>query len=380
MRCRALAALVLAVFAVWAAPLAGLALAGRPVAAYLLFPPRTALVAQPPFAWGVFILFSVPALAALALYAAALARAQPRQTGKAPGRFPWWGWLGLALIAAVWPAAWIEGLVPPTWRGHTFTPLWLGYILAMNGLVFRREGSCLLTQRSGWFLWLFPLSAGFWWLFEYLNQFVHNWHYAGTGAESDGEYFVRATLPFSTVLPAVASTWAWLARQPRLDAPALPPLRGHPALAGITLAAGTLALAAIGVFPGILFPLLWIAPLLVLTGAQHLVAGETIFSPLARGDWRAVLQPALAALVCGFFWELWNSGSLPKWHYSIPYVQRFPLFEMPLLGYAGYLPFGIECALLMDLAARIIERRSAWPLLAETAARGGEMHVKRTTR
>ena len=79
-----------------------------------------------------------------------------------------------------------------------------------------------------------------------------------------------------------------------------------------------------------------------------------MLSPLARGDWRPLLQPALAALVCGFFWELWNSGSLAQWHYSIPYAQRFHVFEMPLLGYAGYLPFGIMCALALDLVARII--------------------------
>jgi len=108
--------------------------------------------------------------------------------------------------------------------------------------------------------------------------------------------------------------------------------------------------------------MLWVAPLLILAGLQRLLVGETLFAPLARGDWRPLLQPALAALVCGFFWELWNWGSLPKWQYAIPYVQRFQLFEMPLLGYAGYLPFGIECALLMDLAARIIERRPLWPL------------------
>jgi len=74
------------------------------------------------------------------------------------------------------------------------------------------------------------------------------------------------------------------------------------------------------------------------------------------------LQPALAALICGLLWELWNFGSLAKWHYSIPYVQRYYLFEMPLLGYAGYLPFGIACALAMDPVARSIERRPVWPL------------------
>ena len=57
---------------------------------------------------------------------------------------------------------------------------------------------------------------------------------------------------------------------------------------------------------------------------------------------------ALAALVCGFFWEMWNYFSLARWTYSVPLVQRFQLFEMPLLGYAGYLPFGLVCAIIGD--------------------------------
>jgi hypothetical protein len=361
MRLRALAALALAVLAVWAAPLAGLALAGRPVAQFLRFPPRAAQILQPPFAWSAFVLLSLPALGALALYAMALVRARPGQAGKAAAGFPWWGWAGLALIALSWPVAW-SGALAPAWRGQTFTALWLGAILAVNALAWRRAGRSLLTHRTRWFLWLFPLSAGFWWLFEYLNQFVNNWHYGGAGAESDWQYLLRATLPFSTVLPAVASTWAWLRAHPRLEVMRLPPVRGHGALAWIALASGTLALAAIGLRPDLLFLMLWIAPLLVLAGLQQLLAGETLFAPLARGDWRPLLQPALAALACGFLWELWNWGSLPKWHYAIPYVQRFQVFEMPILGYAGYLPFGIECALVMDLAARIIERRPLWPL------------------
>jgi hypothetical protein len=55
---------------------------------------------------------------------------------------------------------------------------------------------------------------------------------------------------------------------------------------------------------------------------------------------------ALAALVCGFFWEMWNWHSLAKWVYDVPYVTRFKIFEMPLLGYFGYLPFGWECGIV----------------------------------
>jgi hypothetical protein len=106
-----------------------------------------------------------------------------------------------------------------------------------------------------------------------------------------------------------------------------------------------------------LFPLLWIGPLLLFSSLQYLLSGETLLARLTRGDWRPLLQPALAALACGFLWEFWNYWSLAKWHYSIPHVERFHLFEMPLLGYAGYLPFGVTCALVMDSLARLVERR-----------------------
>jgi len=360
----ALAALVLGAVLVWAAPLAGLALAGRPLAPYLAFPPRTAQVAHAPFSWAVFALLCAPLAATLGLYGAALLRARPAPRQPAVARFPRWGWLGPALLAAGWLAAWSDSLVPAAWRRESFSVLWLGYIVAVNALVYRRAGRSLITHRRRWFYSLFPASALFWWSFEYLDQFVGNWYYVGVVARGDWDYFLKATLPFCTVLPAVASTWDWLRQSPRLDALALPAVNGGATLACLALVAGTLGLAGIGLWPDGLFSLLWLAPLFILGGLQKLLAGETLFAPLMRGDWRPLLQPALAALVCGLLWELWNSGSLAKWHYSIPYVERFRVFEMPLLGFAGYLPFGVECALVMDLIARAVERRALWPLLA----------------
>jgi hypothetical protein len=360
MRSRAALTLLVGTAIVWVAPLLGLLATGQSVERYTTFPPRTLAVAHPPFEWGTFILLSIPVLGALALYVVALARAKPQPSSRCPGAFPWWGWLGLALIAAGWILAWTEGFVAPGWRRHTFTPLWLGYVLTVNALVFRGTGRSPLTHRTGWFLALFPVSAGFWWLFEHLNQFVNNWYYTGVYATSDWDYFLQAALPFSTVLPAIASTLAWLRQFPRIEALSLPPVQVSPALAWLAFATGIAALAAIGVSPDLFYAALWIGPPLVLCSLQQIVVGETLLSPLARGDWRPLLQPALAALVCGFFWELWNSGSLAQWHYSIPYAQRFHIFEMPLLGYAGYLPFGVMCALVLDPVARIIERRGLY--------------------
>jgi hypothetical protein len=356
-RLRTFSALLLAALIAWVAPLVGLAASGNPIAPYLAFPPRTVPAAHEPASWLWFGLLSLPALCALALVIFAFAGARPHKS-PAPARrpFPLWGWLGLLAMAAGWFAAWSEH-TPAEWRRHAFTPLWLGYVLAMNALVYRRTGHSLLTDQTRFFAALFPVSAAFWWLFEYLNQFVRNWHYIGIQASGDWDYFLQGTLPFSTVLPAIASTWMWLRQFPRLEALRLPAICARPAAAWVAVAAGALGLAAIGPWPEAFFAMLWVGPLLLLCGLQHLLTGTSLLAPLARGDWRPFLQPALAALACGLLWELWNYGSLAKWQYSIPYVQRLQVFEMPLLGYAGYLPFGVTCALVMDALARLVERR-----------------------
>jgi hypothetical membrane protein len=133
-------------------------------------------------------------------------------------------------------------------------------------------------------------------------------------------------------------------------------LRAPRRLAALTLLVAGLGLAGIGVWPEHLYPLLWIAPLLVIVSLQVLRDDPTVFQPLADGDWSGVWLAALAALACGFFWELWNYKSLAHWEYSIAYVGRFELFHMPLLGYAGYLPFGLECLAVASLLDRAFTR------------------------
>jgi hypothetical protein len=222
----------------------------------------------------------------------------------------------------------------------------------INAVTLRRSGRCMIRQRPLYFVALFPLSALFWWFFEYLNRFVQNWYYIGPDFAA-WEYVLYATLPFATVLPAVMGTQEWLRsyRWPRrLFGSFLPLTLENTRLWGAVIyLLAAAALFGIGIWPSILFPLLWIAPLFVLVSIQ-MVAGEAqIFSRIPRGDWHVIVCSALAALCCGFFWEMWNMYSLAKWEYSIPFVHRFQIFEMPLLGYAGYLPFGLECAAIAGL-------------------------------
>jgi hypothetical protein len=217
----------------------------------------------------------------------------------------------------------------------------------INGWTFHRTGFCMMLDRPRFLLALFPASAVFWWCFEYLNRFVQNWYYVGPQTFTPWEYVLHATISFSTVLPSVLSTMELLASMPVVTAglKQLPPLRlsnRHRTSWGVLIVA-TVGLAGIGIFPGLLFPLVWVAPLLLITAMQMLGGQDTLFSRTEQGDWSSLWLGAVAALGCGLCWELWNWKSLVHWEYAIPSVHRFQLFEMPLLGYAGYLPFGLDC-------------------------------------
>ena len=71
-------------------------------------------------------------------------------------------------------------------------------------------------------------------------------------------------------------------------------------------------------------------------------------------------------MVCAFFWELWNVYSYPKWVYEIPGVGFAHLFEMPLLGYLGYLPFSLELFAAVQLVYGLTgSRRESYVLTDE---------------
>jgi hypothetical protein len=344
------------------APLAGVWLSGLPLAPYLELPPRPASQPVAGFSWPVFWLMAAFVVAAVSPFFWRFMNTPPRRA-EHRGTFPVWGWAALAWLAASWTLAWTRFPWFEPFQQHTFTPLWLGYIAVVNALTMRRAATCLLLRSPARFAALFPLSALFWWFFEYLNRFVANWRYTGTADFDALEYTAFATLAFSTVLPAVASTAEWLGTFPRLDAAFArwrPVSLPHPRLAAaIVLILTAASLSVLGVFREFVFPLVWISPVLVIVSLQGLAGRSTVLAPLGGGDWRGVVSFSAAALVCGFCWEMWNAASLARWEYSIPHVDRFRIFEMPLLGYAGYLPFGIECAAIAALVMNSFTRRAA---------------------
>ncbi|MBN1268875.1 MAG: hypothetical protein JXB04_04755 [Kiritimatiellae bacterium] len=360
---------LLALLLLAASPLAG-GLARGLDPAFFEFPPLTRYVDHAPLSWPVFLLFAVLELAAVALLL------RPRWFGFRPGpgspdpashvtphgsRMPFWGWAGLVLNAVSWVFAWSRFEWLGFFREHTFFTLWLGYILFVDALVFRRDGQSILSRSPRTFVLLFPASAVAWWYFEYLNRFMQNWCYTGATSFTARHYLAYGTLCFSTVLPAVFETRDALAglrwfRTAYRRGPALRPW-GARRIAG-AMAVGVASLFLLGFLPGPMFFLTWLGPLAILAGSLALAGEETPFSTIRRGDYSELVTLAVAALVCGFFWEMWNYWTLPKWHYAVPYVGTWSLFEMPVVGFTGYLPFGPICLCFWQVFRGALAARS----------------------
>jgi hypothetical protein len=335
------------------APLLGIHLSGEPVGDYLDFPPVSVFPSTDPapFSWAAFIFISLLIIAVMAPFIIKVVKSQKsmRKKHSVQYGFPGWGWIGLFILAAGWVFAWTRFPWFSNLQAHTFSLPWIGYIILVNAFTWMRSGRSMITHQTGYLIMLFILSAVFWWYFEYLNQFVRNWYYVNVENLGRTEYFIHATLPFSTVLPAVIGTRDLLYTFPRVSAGLDDFFRIRAGRPGQTaFIAATIAITGLvftGLWPEYAYPMLWIAPLVMIAAAVVISRGETVYKDLIMGDWRNIYLLALSALICGFFWEMWNYYSFTRWEYSVPLVARFYVFEMPLLGYAGYLPFGLQCGL-----------------------------------
>lgn len=265
---------------------------------------------------------------------------------------PYRGLLGLLLISIAWPLSWAQS---GTGLQYTFFPLWLGFILAIDGLVLRRTGTSLIVRSPKIMAAMFVVAMPYWWTFEAINNVTHNWVYIGSNENTNVLDYLESSLAFSVVIPAVfevselIGSFGFVKRFARL--PALVLNRQQVILVAVL---GLTSLAALLVWPTYLFPITWICLFFIFDPINHLTGRPSIISQVRNGDFRLVIAFALGALVCGFFWEMWNNEASVSWEYNVGIFDFARIFQMPLLGYGGYLPFGLETYAVFHFAAGLV--------------------------
>jgi hypothetical protein len=279
---------------------------------------------------------------------------------KTARKFPVHGWIGLGLAAVFWGLNW--GL-PGLRTQWAFFPLWLGYCLTVDALVLWRTGTSLLARGAWKYAALFAASSPVWWLFELANSRLRNWHYAGSETFSPFMFWFWATINFTTVIPAVfgaAELMRSFIRRP-VRGPVIHPTK-------ITtigfFTTGWIMLGLMIAWPKLFFPFVWISLYFILEPINIWLGHRSLVDWIKNGNWQPVVTLWLGVLLTAFFWEMWNYLSYPKWIYTVPWGNWLHVFEMPLLGYGGYLPFALELFAMYHLLAGLVGRKKSGYVMA----------------
>lgn len=284
-----------------------------------------------------------------------------------PRALPWWFWAGMVVTLFFWWLMWARTTPFGDLVYYAFTPMWWGFIFVLDGLTFRYAGGySLFASRPKTFLISAAVSLGGWYFFEYFDYFaLGNWYYPNTDdipALSHAKIVWIFLFAYTTVWPAIFEWYTLLNAFPKfVERYAQGPALSLPAKPMLYLS--FVLLAAVPFWPYPLFWAMWIAPLIGISAILIMRGIWTPFTDVAKGNWSPVLLMALSAIINGLFWEVWNYGSahpvLPVtnpnyWVYDIPYVNVIHIYvEMPLLGFAGYLPFGVLAWVIFLWAGKV---------------------------
>lgn len=283
---------------------------------------------------------------------------------------PTWFWVGLVMWGAAIASFVFKWSSPKLLVNWVDLPLFWGFTLMLDGWVYVRKGGHSIIGDHPRAMFGIGVSAILGWLiFEYLNNYVlESWYYPMGELIPDDEFVIYAVLGSSGLIPPCIEIYALLRTFPALSVkytqgPKITmPRWVEWALLIITV--GSLFLAPF--FPDILFGALWFSPMAMLAIVLDRCGIWNPFTPIKNGDYSYVVLLALSYLITGFCLEGWNylsathitgapnycgevhqvmemTHNASYWVYSIPFVDKFHIFEMPLLGFLGYLPFGVYC-------------------------------------
>ncbi|UCE40688.1 MAG: hypothetical protein JSV17_14760 [Candidatus Aminicenantes bacterium] len=218
---------------------------------------------------------------------------------------------------------------------------WWSFILVMDSLNFRISKASPLSESAKSFLFSAFISVFVWLIFELFNLRLKNWHYHDLPSfwlERWLGYFIA----FASVIPAIWEISYFIEGFLKKKNLALFQLKISPSFLKLCIFLGALFFFLTIGWPRLFFPLVWLCFIFLLEPLNYRLKNVTFLADLERKNWTRLLSWILGGLVAGFFWELWNSFAGSHWEYSLPYLNFWRIFHMPVFGYTGFMPFALE--------------------------------------
>jgi hypothetical protein len=232
---------------------------------------------------------------------------------------------------------------------YTYGITWWGILIVIDEWNFRHRGLSLwrVGGAARFVFVTLPLSAIFWIFFEMLNLASPQWRYRG-GLASVGAKVLYGFVSFATVIPIVVEFYWLIAGEFRLPQALVKTLRNYSkalAVAGVALTLIPLVNHRFWLNQG-----MWLAPALLFLPTAPAQLGPV--TPHAQSTGRLAVNIAAAGLAAGLVWEALNQVSRTHWEYLI--LPSWPhLFQMPWIGYIGFVPFAFTVLVVYGLSTRI---------------------------
>ena len=272
-----------------------------------------------------------------------------------------YGWAGLILLVI---AEWLmfRGVEPVA---TFFTPIaWTAYALIADSAVFAIRGHSRLHDAPAQFAKLALLSIPLWLIFEAYNLRLANWAYGGGIFLPVPVRWLAYAWAYSTIWPGIFLTADLIESFGWWDAP-IRPIVFSRAAQNVLIFAGTIFVTVPLIVPqwlgSFLFGAVWVGFVFLLDPINFRLGLPSFEGDLASGRWALFYSYLVSACVCGLLWEFWNFWAAAKWHYTFPIMQGEKIFEMPLLGYLGFLPFAMECFVMYYFAAWLLRWEKPLP-------------------
>jgi hypothetical protein len=244
--------------------------------------------------------------------------------------------VSLTLMAGAWVLL-IAGVDPvPTWF-YVFA--WYPTLGLLDAVTAGRRPP---GSRRGLIISMLAWSPVVWLVFEALNFRLQNWYYVLLPVHPV-ERWAGILLSFATVLPAVVLAERALAVPGLFTRGAGRTVAVRAGDLRIAVGLGLAALALVLIRPAVFFPLAWgVGLFLAEPVAYHRAPELSLVRDLERGDWGRVGRLLVGGLGIGFLWEFYNHWAEGRWIYTVPWLERLKLFEMPPLGFVGFPVFALS--------------------------------------
>lgn len=232
---------------------------------------------------------------------------------------------------------------------------WWSFILIMDSVNFRMSRSSLIKDSGKDFLIYAFLSVPVWLIFELFNLRIHNWSYHNLPPNTLVRwlgYFIA----FATVIPALMELSRFFKHLFREKTMNLFRLNITPSLIWGSLFLGIICIFLPLIRPEIFFPLVWLCLWFLLEPVNYWLGNPTLIKVISGRHWTSLWSWMMAGLTAGILWEFWNFWSGSHWEYSIPYLNFGKIFQMPVFGYGGFIPFALEIFAVVQLISYVRER------------------------